>query len=102
MQKLIRVIFSNRLCAHVGEQRIRVAYDKHAAHKRVYELPIKALLQVVQYLLKCYKNALKKKGCVAYVLLLQVQQVAHVRQRLRAHGVGGQKLRERGCSRSRD
>ncbi len=77
-------MFSKGKCGeHVWEQGVGVAYDKHAAHERVYEPPIKALLQVMQH-----------------VLLVHVQEVAHVRERLRAYGVRSHKLRVSGsgCS----
>jgi hypothetical protein len=63
---------------HVLHDSVGVAYDKNAANKRVNELPIKSLLQIVEQ-----------------VLLLGEQQVAHVFGRVHGHWIG----REQICAR---
>jgi hypothetical protein len=64
---------------HVGKVEIGIADDEHASHKQVYELPIKALLEMVQHM-----------------LLVHVQQVAHVLGGVRAHWIRCQQLRMSG------
>jgi hypothetical protein len=69
----------------VGKVEIGIADDKHASHKRVYKLPIKALLEIVQHM-----------------LLVHVQQVAHVLGGMHAHWVRYQQLRVHGGDSSFD